>query len=133
MRLIRKYKDVLWQALRFSLVGVVNTLLDFLIFNGLALHPFFAVNYVPAQCISYSCGVVCSLVLNKRFTFRQRAAMTALQILLFLLVNLAALAVSSGALYLYQLWNLPPALAKALSIPFSLGVNFVGNKLFVFK
>lgn len=126
-------KKLIGQAVRFSLVGVVNTLLDFAIFSLLTLMPFFAANYVYAQIISYSCGVVCSLVLNKLWTFRQRAPMTARQVALFLLVNLAALGVSSGALHLYQLWQWPPMLAKALSVPFSFGVNFVGNKLFVFR
>ena len=128
-----EWKKLAGQALRFSLVGVANTLLDFAVFTLLTLLPFFAERFVYAQVISYSCGVVCSLVLNKLFTFRQRDPMTAKQIGFFLAVNLAALGASSGALYLYQLWQWPPMLAKALSVPFSLGVNFVGNKLFVFR
>lgn len=128
-----RLKKWIGQAVRFSAVGIVNTLLDFAIFSLLTLIPLFAENYVYAQVISYSCGVVCSLILNKMWTFKQRAPMTAKQIGFFLLVNLAALGVSSGMLYLYQLWGWHPWLAKALSIPFSFGVNFVGNKLFVFR
>jgi putative flippase GtrA len=130
---LEKLKALFGQAVKFSLVGVVNTLLDMLIFALLTLLPLFAAQYVYAQVISYSCGVVCSLALNKLWTFKQREPMRIGQIVCFLLVNLAALGVSSGALYLYQGWGLAPLLAKVLSVPFSLGVNFVGNKLFVFK
>ncbi len=130
---MEKLKKLFAQAVRFSLVGVINTLLDFSIFSLLTLAPLFAAHYVYAQAISYSLGVACSLVLNKLWTFQQKEPMKPRQIAFFLLVNLAALGVSSGALNLYQLWGLAPMLAKILSVPFSLGVNFIGNKLFVFK
>lgn len=122
------------QLIRFSLVGVLNTALDFGIFTLLTQIAWFAQNPVAAHVISYACGVVCSLILNKLWTFRYQGKLTGKQLAAFLLVNLAALGVSSGAIALVEsLWALHPLLAKAISLPFSMGVNFLGNKLLVFR
>lgn len=126
-------KKLFGQFVRFGLVGVINTLLDTGIFTGLTALAFFYQNPVFANVISYSCGIGCSLLLNKFWTFKQRGRLSGRQLVLFLVINLCALAVSSGMIYLYEGWGLTPLPAKILSIPFSMGVNFIGNKLFVFK
>ena len=122
------------QMVKFSLVGALNTLLDFAVFTLLTMLPLFTQNPVPAHVISYSCGVVCSLILNKLWTFRYKGRMTGRQLGIFLLVNLLALGVSSGVMALLEQWaQLHPIIEKAITLPFSMGINFLGNKLFVFK
>lgn len=59
---------VLRQAVGFSVVGVINTLVGhgvlFVCMLGLGLAP------VPSNVIGYLCGLACSFALNRRFTFR---------------------------------------------------------------
>ncbi len=51
------------QLSRFSVIGVANTLIDFMIFT--MLHSLFGVNYIVGQAIGYSCGVANSFMFNK--------------------------------------------------------------------
>ena len=73
---MEKLKALFVQAVKFGLVGVINTLVDYLSYTLLLFIPFFAENYVLAQIIGYSLGLCNSLVLNKRWTFAQREPMT---------------------------------------------------------
>lgn len=129
-----KLKKLLAQAVKFGLVGVLNTLIDYAVYTVLLFIPFFRRWYVLAQAIGYTAGLCNSLVLNKRWTFAQREAMTKAQLLLFLAVNLAALLVSTLVLVLTQeMLGLNPYVGKIVATVFSMAVNFVGNKLIVFR
>lgn len=131
---MEKLKNLFFQAVRFGLVGVVNTLVDACAYFLLTLLPFFAQHYLAAQAISYSLGVCNSLVMNKRFTFRETEKMGAKRVALFLLVNAISLGVSSLVLFVCREYGqFPNLIAKGISIVFSLGVNFLLNKLLVFK
>ena len=131
---MEKLKALFVQAVKFGLVGVINTLVDYLSYTLLLFIPFFAENYVLAQIIGYSLGLCNSLVLNKRWTFSQREPMTRRQLACFLAVNLAALAASTGILVLTQeRLQMSRYIGKAISVVGSMAVNFVGNKLLVFR
>lgn len=129
-----KLKKLLAQAVKFGLVGVLNTVIDYAVYSLLLFIPFFKRWYVLAQALGYTAGLCNSLVLNKRWTFAQREPMTRVQLLLFLAVNLAALLVSTLVLVLTQeTLRLNPYLGKVVATAFSMAVNFVGNKLIVFR
>lgn len=129
-----KLKKLLAQAVKFGLVGVLNTVIDYAVYSGLLFIPFFKRYYVLAQAVGYAAGLCNSLVLNKRWTFAQREAMTKVQLLLFLAVNLAALLVSTLVLVLTQeTLGMNPYLGKIVATVFSMAVNFIGNKLIVFR
>jgi putative flippase GtrA len=55
------------QAGRFALVGVVNTLVDYLLFNGLVYLASLGV--VPANIISGCAAIMVSFLLNRSWTF----------------------------------------------------------------
>ena len=125
---------VLMQLVRFGIVGVINTLVDFAVFSFL-FYVVFSANqnyyYIPFA-VGYLCGVVCSFILNKIFTFRDKQNAKR-QWLPFLLVNLVALGVGQGLMYLLGLGNITGALAKLITIPVTLLINFIGSKLLVFR
>ena len=122
------------QAVKFGLVGALNTLVDFLTFSLLQLIPWFKQYYLAAQGIGYCAGVLNSIYFNKKWTFAQKEPMRASQVIAFLTVNLVTLALSSGVLVLTQeVMGMDRLVGKAVSIVFSLGVNFIGSKLIVFK
>ena len=130
----KKGLKLLWQAVKFGLVGVLNTLIDYAVYSLLVLIPFFHEHYLLAQVIGYSCGLINSLGLNKKWTFQQKERLDKGQLVRFVLVNLLALGVSSGLLYLLReglFMNLYGA--KLLATAGSQIVNFVGNKLLVFR
>lgn len=142
-------KNSMLQFIKFAVVGVSNTLVDFLVFQLLNLMLGWA--YL-AQVIGYSAGILNSYFWNSRWTFKREHDRSAREKAAFLIVNLASLAVSLGVLWLCKVpfgitdewvssW-LPKVLsglvngdtvAKLIATPCAILVNFIGNKLFVFR
>ena len=122
------------QFLKFNIVGILNTLVDFGVFTLLTSFNL-GISDVAAHVISYTCGIVNSYALNSSWTFRKERRRTPRETLLFLLVNLVSLGVSTFVLYCCENWlGIESALfAKVIATGASLVVNFLGNKLFVFK
>lgn len=122
-----------WQFIKFNIVGLSNTLVDFLAYT--LLTQTLGVVYWCAQIISYGLGVLNSYLLNTRWTFREAHRGTPKQAGLFLLVNLVSLGVSLGVLALCkQVFGITSDMwAKVIATPVSILVNFLGNRLFVFR
>lgn len=78
-------KGLLAVTTRFSLVGIVNTLIDFIVFSLIVLLgvPFFLANLV-----STTCGMAFSFFGNRSFTFKAPGASLRRQVTLFLVVTL---------------------------------------------
>ena len=118
----------------FCLVGGINTLVDMGIFS-LIYYVVLSGNpdlfYIPFA-IGYLCGVVCSFVLNKVFTFRDEGS-TKTQWAPFLAVNLISLGAGQGGMALLGMVGINGILAKIITVPVTLAINYIGSKLFVFK
>ena len=133
-------KGLLAVTTRFSLVGVVNTLIDFVVYSLMVLLgvPFFVANL-----ISTSCGMAFSFFGNRRFTFKAQGASLRRQIVLFLVVTL----VSQWAIQPLVIWlcsritfhqtifGHSPALilGKLVALVFSFAWNFVLYRKVVFR
>ncbi len=129
-----KLKKLIGQGVKFALVGAMNTLIDLGVFTLLTLIAFFAQNYIFAKMISFSCGVANSLFMNKRFTFREKGRMGAKRVLAFVAINLVSLGVSLLVLaFAVERIGMREIWGNAVSVVFSMGVNFVLNKVFVFR
>lgn len=142
-------KKTLWQIVKFAIVGVLNTAVDFAVFQTLNL----TLGWVyAAQVLGYTAGVINSYLWNSNWTFREQRTRSFREIALFLLVNLASLGVSLGMIWLLRekagitnAWVagwMPKALAgfikgdtvcKLIATVVAIAVNYVGNRLFVFK
>jgi putative flippase GtrA len=85
---------------RFGMVSAITTLIDFGIFNLLVIPKLLPP--VAATTISYTCGIVASFVLNKRFTFRGGRDNLAHEFGLFVGINVIGLALSNGAVALAE-------------------------------
>jgi len=141
-------KKTFWQLVKFAIVGVLNTLVDFAVFQTLNL----LLGWVyAAQVFGYTCGIVNSYLWNSSWTFREQRTRSLREILMFLVVNLVSLGVSLGVIWLcreaFGLTNawaaswMPDALSgfvkgdtidKLIATCVAIIVNFVGNRLFVF-
>ncbi|MEA5058674.1 MAG: GtrA family protein [Clostridia bacterium] len=125
-------KESFAQLIRFGLVGVLNTAVDFCVYQFLV---WLGLHYAASQCISYSCGLLNSYFFNRRWTFRQEKTYTKKEFIRFLAVNLGSLALSVLLLRLcYEVLGIQSnLLAKGIVTAFVMVINFLGNKLFVFK
>lgn len=127
-----KYWDMFVKFVKFNIVGVMNTALDLGIF---ALLTWAGVGEGLAKTVSYSCGVLNSYFWNSRWTFKQEHKKSAREFLLFVLVNLVSYAVArivlQGSLTWLHIEN--ANIRNLIATPVSVIVNFIGNRLFVFK
>ncbi|MDR1619904.1 MAG: GtrA family protein [Clostridiales bacterium] len=130
---MKKYWGPIKQFIKFNIVGISNTLVDFLVFTLCTgvLH----IAYIAAKMISYCCGVINSYIWNSAWTFKKETKRTGREYGLFLLVNLVSLGVSLGAMYICRnrLNIESDFLCNIIAMPLSMVVNFMGNRLFVFR
>ncbi len=121
------------QAIKFGSVGVINTLLDALVYFILTRWLGMMNQQTLAKAISYSVGMVNSFYWNKTWTFRSKKQTTLRMAGLFILLNLVSLAVNAGMMALgLHVLHLPELLAFILATLAALGWNFFTTRRFVF-
>lgn len=117
------------EFIKFSLVGAVNTVIDFTVFTVLSNM---GVLLLAAQCVSYTCGVLNSYLLNRTWTFRGRGQYSG-QLIRFLALNLGTLTITYGMLvYFHDYLVWPILVSKLLATGVSLVINFMGSRLLIF-
>lgn len=134
-----KNKKATLQFGKFLVVGAINFLVDFGIFKLLTV--VFGMLVVPANVISYTCGVFNSFLLNRYWTFKIKHKFLSVHFVKFVFVNLLSLGINILAVWvlidLYQfiggLFGVENLYAKMIATVFSFVINFAGNKLFVFR
>jgi putative flippase GtrA len=123
------------QFLKFNAVGLVNTLIDFVVFT--LLHSLGMV-YGLAQVISYSAGTANSFILNKKVTFRDsnrsgKEGFDRLQLLKFIILNLVVLGISLLLMHLLtDNLGVQVLLSKVLVTFVTVIINFFGSRKWVF-
>ena len=122
------------QAVRFGVVGILNTSVDLGSYWILTRFvPYFGNAPVIAKALSYSLGVVNSYIWNRSFTFRSQVR-SPKRFMLFFLINLIALGINSGlmALALHVL-ELPEWAGLLMATTITLAWNFTTSKFVVFR
>ena len=142
-------KKTIRQVIRFAIVGVLNTLVDFAVFQTLNL----TLGWVyAAQVLGYTFGIINSYLWNSNWTFREQRTRSLREIVLYVAVNLVSLGVSLGVIWLcrevFGITNewvagwMPKFLAgflkgdtvcKLIATVVAIAVNYLGNRLFVFN
>lgn len=135
---------MLGQTLRFIVVGLLNTGIDFAVFNLLAVlvigidTPF---EYFLCKSIAFIVAMLNSFFFNSRFTFRKQEQKKGVW-WRFALITISTFIISSAiSTWVFQLLliftPLKELLAGNISVVVSVMVgmfcNFIGYKFFVFK
>lgn len=154
-------KKSFFQLIKFALVGVLNTVVDFAVYTALVL--IFGVGDDNALLIGlftfigYGCGVLNSFIFNTKWTFKQEYKRTTKEAIMFVVVNLISWGLSYLLVMLFsrnvfdnsaitdwvcklvnytspeQVDKAVSILSKLLATPIVIIVNFLGNKLIVFN
>lgn len=129
---MKDFKQNFKQLIKYGAVGVLNTAVDFIVYQ---LLTFIGISYVIAQCVSYSCGILNSYVLNSFWTFKEEARHKGSEFVSFIVVNIISLGISVLLLKVcYDVLDIQSNLiSKALVTPVVMVINFIGTKLLVFK
>ncbi|PIC05200.1 GtrA family protein [Anoxybacillus flavithermus] len=116
---------------RFAVVGIGNTLVDFVVFFFLAS---IGVPYVFSQVCSYTAGMMNSYVWNRTWTFQVRKKASVQEFLQFIFINLVSLSTTIVLLYLlHKLAEMQLFSSKAVATVAGMAVNFAGSRFWVFE
>jgi len=145
-------KKNLLQIIKFGFVGVFNTVIDYGLF--FLFFSIFGLDKNIAQILATALAMTNSYLINRYWTFEKSGNVRGGEIWKFIIVNILSLLTTLlclnlfyDALHLHEvanhlltLLNIPFTLTgdlgvlfcKILAMPFSLAVNFLGNRLWVF-
>ena len=124
-------RKLLKQLVKFFGVTQIAWLLDLAVYT--VLFQFSGVYYIISKAISYTCGAVLSYVLNRKFTFTGDNPIKR-TVPRFIVVNAFSLSASLFSMHVFgNALHLDEWVCYFLSIAFSFSINYLGNKLWVFK
>lgn len=130
--LIIKYK----QFILFCVVGASNTIITMAVLY--LLNSVLGVNYLLSSAIGYMCGVINGYLWSTFLVFKKKR--TTNNAAKFVIVNLIVLGVNTALMYLFvdiigmdNVLGLGALAAQALTICFTMVLNFVLNKFWTFK
>lgn len=148
----KQRKNIL-QVVKFGCVGAFNTLVDYSVFY--LFLSLFSVTKSVAQVIASGVAMVGSYVLNRHWTFGKHGAGTAKELAKFITVNIVSMLTVIFVMHLtYDFWHIENyanwvlshmhihfvlsgnkaiMFCKLCSSVFSVIVNFLGNKFWVFR
>lgn len=142
---MQKYGPLAAQFLRFAVVGILNTGIDFTILNILSYltNVTDGARIIPLKGISFLFANVNSYFLNKRWTFKDKSeGQGAKQFSVYLTVSIIGALINIACVYLITTY-VPPVFgmsdklwlnaANLAATVLSLVWNFIGYKLIVFR
>ncbi len=112
---------------RYFFIGILAATIELLVFNFLIQY----FDYVIANSIAYSFGIITSFTLNKFFNFKVQDK-TIIRFGRFIIVNIGGLFISNLIL-IYFSGLLPLIELKILSMPIVIFFQFITNYLWTFK
>ncbi|MGO8905362.1 MAG: GtrA family protein [Solirubrobacteraceae bacterium] len=120
------------QLVRFGMVGGVGFVVNLVVYT-LFVHAV-GVDYRVASIVAWLVAVLNNFVLNRHWTFDASGDRAHRQAIRFVLVSLAAEALSLLLLTLFvQGAGIAKVPAQALAVAGAMPLNFLGNKLWSFR
>ncbi|MBI5405285.1 MAG: GtrA family protein [Candidatus Kerfeldbacteria bacterium] len=122
---------VIRQFVKFSLVGVINTITSITVYELAKL--LFQLEPLVANLFAFSAGVTVSYILNKRWTFRNTSANHRQLYTRFFLINVVGLAISETIIYVvHSLAGFHDRVGFAAAVAVVVFWNFNANRAWTF-
>ncbi len=153
MQKSNEMKKNIFQIIKFGLIGILNTALDYFLF-----FVFFSLLNIDknlAQVLATAIAMTNSYFFNRYWTFGKQGKVQIGEMWKFVIVNLVSMGVTILCLNLFydfmHIENIANNImesvgityrldgetavmfCKLVAVPFSLAVNFLGNRLWVFR
>lgn len=117
--------------IKFGLVGVLNTLINWIIF---ALLNFVGVYYIIANIIAYAVATVNSYIWNSKWVFKYNGKDKKETTVRFVILNLVGLALNTSILYfLVDILLFNKLLGLVITTIIVMIINYLLNKIWVFN
>lgn len=122
------------QFVRYCIIGVINTALDFGIYTGLTRgFAFWSEHYLVANVFSFTMVVTWSFFWNKYWTFKNRERQHASQYAKFVIATIIGVGISESILYVgVELFSLHDILSKVIAAPLVVAWNFSAYRTWTF-
>lgn len=125
-------RPMIRQFVKFSIVGVSNTVVDFGTY--VALTRLGKVHFIGANVVAFLLAATWSYIWNRKWTFRSADARIRQQYVKFLIVAGVGLGLTTGILYaLVTYVGMMDIPAKVIAIGVVLIWNFLINRLWTFR
>lgn len=129
--LIKKLYSKFRNLILYGIIGCSSVLLDFLIFT--LLTEVFGVFYLIANCISVTCGLTNSFILNRKYNFKVTDK-TLKRAIMFFVVGYCGLALNSTLLYVFiNFAHFATPIAKLCAMAVEVLLQFIVNSLVTFR
>lgn len=152
MQTNNEMKKNLFQIVKFGLIGILNTALDYFLF--FVFFSLLNIDKSLAQVLATAIAMTNSYFFNRYWTFGKQGKVQIGEMWKFVIVNLVSMCVTIlclnlfydlmhieniangvlsyvGILYQFE-GDAAVMFCKLVAVPFSLAVNFLGNRLWVF-
>ena len=123
------FKTFVLQFLKFGVIGLVNTFVNFAVYYGLL---FLRVHYLLAYAAGFAISVLNAYYWNSRLVFRKKTGWWPL--VKTVLVYLSTFLLSMATLYgMVQGLGIPETIAPLLNLCLTVPANFLLNKYWALK
>lgn len=129
---MEKLKKASGQFVRFAVVGVIATIINYAVFYVLLTAGDW--HYQLASASGFLAGLAAGYPLNKSWTYKHEGTVSAHKKAGYISVYLASLALSLAFLYVaVDIVGLDARIANVLAIGITTCTNFIGTKFLVFR
>ena len=132
---MRKLWSTFFQLIKFSIVGLLNTLISYVIFAILIrLH----IHYIFANAVGFFASVINAFYWNKQWVFYKGSNENRYFLKEFLKCvasySINSLFLTSLLLYIWiHIYGISPYLGQAINLCITIPLNFLVNKFWIFK
>lgn len=128
---MRFLSDDIFRFIKFGLVGVLNTLINWILF---ILLNSFGIYYIISNVIAYSISTLNSYLWNSKWVFKYSGDNVKETSLKFIVLNVIGLTLNTIILYLLvDIVGLNKLIALVITTGIVMILNYFINKLWVFK
>ena len=121
-----------YKLFKFGIVGVMNTVVDFLVYT--LLVSVLGWGLYISQVVSYSCGMLNSYVVNRKWTFSTKNGFFSKELVRFILLNLSTMLLGMIIIWVCtEHLMLHKLIAKLISTVLVLVINFLVSNFWVFR
>lgn len=128
---MRFLSDDIFRFIKFGLVGVLNTLINWILF---ILLNSFGIYYIISNVIAYSISTLNSYLWNSKWVFKYSGDNVKETSVKFIVLNIIGLTLNTIILYLLvDIVGLNKLIALVITTGIVMILNYFINKLWVFK
>jgi len=127
---MEKYFNLLWQFIKFGIVGVSNTLVSLAVYYVLV---YLGMHYLPANVAGFMLGTLNSYYWNNKFVFSRSGGHLRAIVKMYVCYTFTFILASGLLVLQIEYLGISAYIAPLVNIPLTMTINFFINKLWVFK